>query len=149
MTFLAYFWLALMVFFLMTEVATVGLVSLWFAAGALVAALVGLLGGGIGLQVAAFLLVSGALLALLRPFARKYLTPKITHTNVDSVVGTLGIITQAVDNLRSEGQVKLGAMTWTARSASGEPIAKGTTVRVDRIEGVKAIVSPAEETAAV
>lgn len=149
MTFVAYFWLALMVFFLMTEVATVGLVSIWFAAGALIAALVCLMGSSIGVQCFVFLLASGAMLALLRPFSRKYLAPKITSTNVDSVVGTVGIVTEAVDNLHSTGQVKLGAMTWTARSASGAPIALGATVRVDRIEGVKVIVSPAEETAAV
>lgn len=142
----AYVWLALMVFFLLIEVSTVALVSVWFAVGALAALVVSLLGGSTLLQVVSFLAVSAVLLGLLRPFSRRYIAPKIVPTNVDSLIGTMGILTADVDNLASTGQVKLGAMTWTARSASGKPIPAGTKVRVDRIEGVKAIVIPAEET---
>lgn len=144
-----YCWLGLMVLFLAVEVSTVGLVSVWFAAGALVSVIVGLLGGSIPLQIIVFLAVSGVLLGLLRPFARRFLTPRITATNVDSVVGTVGILTEAVDNVASTGQVKLGAMTWTARSTDGSPMEAGTRVRVDRIEGVKALVSPVKEEAIV
>ena len=86
--------------------------------------------------------MSGALLACLWPLTRKWLNPGRSATNLDSVIGSAGIVTAAVDNLRAEGQVKLGAMEWTARSASGEPIPAGTQVRVDRIEGVKVLVSP-------
>lgn len=142
----AYVWLALMVFFLLIEVSTVALVSVWFTVGALAALIVSLLGGSTLLQVVSFLAVSAVLLGLLRPFSRRYITPKIVPTNVDSLIGTMGILTADVDNLASTGQVKLGAMTWTARSASGKPISAGTKVRVERIEGVKAIVIPAEET---
>lgn len=142
----AYVWLALMVFFLLIEVSTVALVSVWFTVGALAALVVSLLGGSTLLQVVSFLAVSAVLLGLLRPFSRRYIAPKIVPTNVDSLIGTMGILTADVDNLASTGQVKLGAMTWTARSASGKPIPAGTKVRVDRIEGVKAIVIPAEET---
>ena len=138
----AFAWLGLMVLFLIMEGATVSLVSLWFAAGAVAAMFVALLGAGFWLQMVLFLVVSGALLLMLRPIVRRFLVPKITPTNVDSLVGTTGLVTEAIDNVTAAGQVKLGAMEWTARSVSGEDIAVGTLVRVDRIEGVKAFVTP-------
>ena len=137
-------WLLLLVVFLAAEAATVSMVSLWFAVSALVALLVALLGGPGWLQGALFLVISAVLLALLRPLVKRYVTPRITATNVDSVIGSTGLVTTAIDNVSAVGQVKLGAMEWTARSTSGQPIPVGTLVKVDRIEGVKAFVSPAE-----
>ena len=142
-------WLVLMVAFLAAEAATVTLVSLWFAAGALVALVAALLGGPLWLQVTLFLAVSAVLLALLWPLVRKYFTPKLEKTHLDSVIGTTGLVTIAIDNVAAAGEVKLGAMVWTARSSSGAPIPQGTLVRVDKIEGVKAFVSPAEVPARV
>ena len=140
-------WLGLMLLFLAVEVGTVGLVSVWFAAGSLAAVIACLLGAGLPVQVVLFLAVSGVLLGLLRPFVRRWLTPRLTPTNVDAVVGAVGILTEAVDNVASQGRVKLGGMTWTARSTDNSPIPAGTRVRVDRIEGVKALVSPVKEEA--
>ena len=137
-------WLVLMVVFLAAEASTVSMVSLWFAAGALIALLTALAGGPAWLQTLLFLAVSAGLLLALRPLVKKYLSPKLTATNVDSVVGSTGLVTAAIDNVSAVGQVKLGAMEWTARSTSGQPIPVGTLVKVDRIEGVKAFVSPAE-----
>ena len=137
-------WLVLLVAFLAAEAATVSMVSLWFAVSALVALLVALLGGPGWLQGTLFLVISAVLLALLRPIVRRYISPRITATNVDSVIGSTGLVTASIDNVSAAGQVKLGAMEWTARSTSGQPIPVGTLVKVDRIEGVKAFVSPAE-----
>lgn len=138
------FWLAAVVVFLVVEASTVTMVSLWFAVGALAALVVSLF-AGTGWQVAAFLAVSAAMLALLRPLVRKYVKPRITKTNVDAVIGSQGYVTADVDNLAATGQVKLGAMYWTARSASGENIPAGTLIRVEKIEGVKVFVSPVKE----
>lgn len=138
----AFVWLGLMILFLIAEGATVSLVSLWFAAGAVVAMFAALLGAGVWLQTGLFLAVSGALLLMLRPIVRRYLVPKITATNVDSLVGATGLVTEAIDNVTASGQVKLGAMEWTARSTTGENIPQGTLIRVDRIEGVKVYVTP-------
>lgn len=149
MNWAAIIWLVLMVVFLILEASTVTMVSLWFAAGSLAALLVSLLWAPVWLQVLLFLAVSGALLALLRPLVRKHFTPKLTKTNVDAVVGSTGLVTVAIDNLEAQGWVKLGAMEWTARSTSGDPIPAGTQVRVDRIEGVKAFVTPVEVTVQV
>lgn len=138
----AFVWLGLMILFLIAEGATVSLVSLWFAAGAVVAMFAALLGAGAWLQTGLFLAVSGALLLMLRPIVRRYLVPKITATNVDSLVGATGLVTAAIDNVTASGQVKLGAMEWTARSTTGENIPQGSLIRVDRIEGVKVYVTP-------
>ena len=149
MNWTAVIWLVLLVVFLAAEASTVALISLWFAAGALAAMVVSLLSGPFWLQLAVFLAVSAVLLTALRPLVRKYVTPKISPTNVDSVIGTRGCVTEDIDNLSGKGQVKLGGMYWTARSISGEPIAAGTTIQARRIEGVKVFVSPVEITAEV
>ena len=138
-------WLAALVVFLIVEAACpIHLVSLWFAAGSLVAAIASMLGAQFWLQVTLFLVVSIALLACLWPFTKKFLKPKISPTNVDAAVGAQCYVTAQVDNLHSQGQVKLNGMEWTARSTNGDVIPAGTVVRVDKIEGVKAYVSPAE-----
>ena len=144
MNWAACFWLVLTVALLAAEASTVTLISLWFAAGALTAMVVSLLGGAIWLQSAAFLAVSVVLLTALRPLVRKYITPKVTKTNVDSIVGSTGLVTAPIDNITASGQVKLGSMYWTARSTTGEAIPEGAKITVDRIEGVKVFVTPAE-----
>lgn len=150
MNWAAIIWFIAMVVFLIVEAACpFHLVSVWFAVGALVAMVISMLGGELWLQIIAFCIVSGALLAALWPFIRKFLNPHLTKTNVDSVIGTEGIVTADIDNLNAVGQVKLGGMEWTARSTSGANIPTGTRIRVDRIEGVKAFVSPAEVTETV
>lgn len=145
MYYAAMFWLGLMVVFIITEAQTVALVSVWFAAGGLVAVIAALLGAPIWLQTVLFFAVAAILMCCIRPFLRKYIRPKIVATNVDAMVGTTGYVTADIDNLNAQGSVKLGAMEWTARSADGSQIKKGTLVRVERIEGVKAMVSVAEQ----
>ena len=137
-------WFVLMVVFLVAEAACpIHLISIWFAAGSLVATIVSLLGGPVWLQVTLFLVVSVTMLALLLPFVRKFVKPNLTKTNVDAIVGSTGYVTAPIDNIAAQGQVKLGAMEWSARSTGGEPIPEKTLVKVDRIEGVKVFVTPA------
>ena len=142
-------WLVLLILFLVAEAATVTMVSLWFAAGSLAALIVAVTGGSLGLQIFVALAVSSLLLACLRPVVRKHFTPGLTKTNVDAVIGSCGYVTADIDNVSATGTVKLGAMEWTARSTTGAPIPKGTLVKVDRIEGVKAFVTPAQVEAIV
>jgi membrane protein implicated in regulation of membrane protease activity len=131
-----------MVVFLIAEASTVAMVSLWFAAGSLVALIAALLGAPLWLQITLFLAVSAVLLASLRTLVRKHFTPNLTKTNVDAVIGSRGYVTADIDNISATGTVKLGTMEWTARSATGEIIKAGTLVKVERIEGVKAFVVP-------
>lgn len=140
-------WIGLMVVFLLAEAACpLHLVSVWFAAGALVALIVSWLGGALWLQVTLFVLVSGGLLICLWPLVKRYLNPGHKATNLDAIPGTKCYVISPIDNVHGQGQVKLNGMEWTARSTSGERIEEGALVTVDRIEGVKVFVSPAEVT---
>ena len=146
MNWAALIWFLLMVGFVIAEAACpFHLISVWFAAGALVATITALLQGPIWLQSTLFFVVSVALLVALWPLSKKFLRPKVVPTNVDAMIGTEGYVTASVDNRNALGQVKLGGMEWTARSTTGEIIEAGTLVRVDRIEGVKAFVTPVRE----
>jgi len=138
-------WLVLLMVFLLVEANTVSLVSVWFSGGALVAMIAALLGAVTGVQIVLFLGISGILLTLLRPVLKKYVTPKVTKTNVDAVIGSRGIVLTEIDNDLSQGKVILGNMEWTARSTGGEKLLPGTQVRADRIEGVKVFVSPVKQ----
>ena len=138
-------WFVLLLVFLVVEAACpIHLVSIWFAAGSLAALIASFFGGSVWLQVVLFLVVSCTLLALLWPFIKKFLRPKLEKTNIDAIVDQEGLVTVAIDNINAAGQVKLGAMEWTARSTSGKVIPAGTLVKVDRIEGVKVYVSVVE-----
>jgi membrane protein implicated in regulation of membrane protease activity len=139
-------WLGVMLIFLAVEAACpIHLVSIWFAAGALVGMIAAALEAEIWLQIVLFVAVSAVLLACLWPFTRKFLKPRLVKTNVDAIVGQKGYVTEDIDNMQAVGQVKLGGMYWTARSASNQNIEKGALVQVERIEGVKVFVSIAEE----
>ena len=140
----AIIWLGIMVVFLFMEANTVSLVSIWFAAGSLAALIASLFGAQLWLQITLFLVVSAASLACMRPLVRKYIKPKIVPTNTDALLQSQGYVTEDIDNLAAHGRVKLGAMEWTARSTNGDPIPQGTLVKVDKIEGVKAFVTPVE-----
>lgn len=134
-------WLILLILFLIAEGATAAVTTIWFAAGALVAMLASLLGAQLWLQVLLFLVVSVGLLLALRPLLKKYITPRKARTNVDSVIGSQGVVLERIDNLAGTGRVKLGGMEWSARSGSGECIEEGTVVKVEKIEGVKVFVT--------
>ena len=137
-------WFGLMVAFCALEAATVTLVSIWFAGGALAATIAALLGASWPLELVLFVGVSALLLACLRPLVRKYVTPKVTATNAQALVGQVVLVTESIDNLAAQGAVKVNGVVWTARSASGANIPAGTKVQIDRIEGVKLFVTPAE-----
>ena len=142
MVWAAILWFILMVVFLAMESSTVSLVSIWFAAGSLVAMIAALLGAEVWLQIILFVAVSMLLLASLRSVVKKFIAPKIVKTNVDAVIGETGTVLEAIDNLKGTGHVKLGSLEWSARSTEGTPIAEGTIVKVDRVEGVKVFVTP-------
>lgn len=141
MNWYAILWLGLFILFLMMEASSVAVISLWFAAGALVSMIASLFGAQFWLQGVLFFGVSILLLCTLRPLARKYFTPKLVRTNVDAVVGTTGRVIEDIQNDLSCGRVKLGGQEWAARSTTGEILAEGTQVKVDKVEGVKVYVT--------
>ena len=133
-------WLVVLAILLVIEFLTLGLTTVWFAGGALVAFLVSLAGGPLWLQLLLFIAVSVVLLLFTRPLAVKYLNKDVHKTNVDSIPGQKGIVTATIDNLKAEGQVTIQGMEWTARAKNGNTIEKGKVVRVTAVEGVKLIV---------
>ena len=129
-------WLIILVVLALAEAATINLVSIWFAAGALTALLVSLFCQNFWIQLVVFLLVSTLCLAL----AQKKFTPHLRPTNLDLLLGQYGVVTEDIDNLAATGQVKVDGQIWTARNEVEEPIPAGSIVQVLRIEGVKIIV---------
>ena len=136
-------WLLLAALFIVIEIISLGLTTIWFAGGAFVAALAGLAGVSLTIQVALFLIVSIILLVLTRPVAVKYLDSKTQKTNSEALIGQKAVVLQTIDNLKTEGQVKVNGMEWTARAKMDEMvIPEGEVVTILEIQGVKLIVEP-------
>ena len=142
-------WVGLMVVFGILELSTVNLVSIWFVAGSLVAMAAALLGASIWVQIVLCLITAGILLAFLQPFVRKFVTPKKTATNVDMVLGREAYLTEAVDNIRGTGSLKLDGKEWTVRSMDQTVLPAGTLVKIVKLEGVKLYVTPVQTAAAL
>lgn len=135
------FWLILLIVCIGIEVATMGLTTIWFAGGALVAIFAAVVGAPIWLQAVLFIVVSLLLLFFTRPIAVKYFNKDRVKTNVESMVGRQAIVVSEIDNLQGIGQVTVGGQEWSARSADEKvKIAVGAVVIVVAINGVKLIV---------
>ena len=139
-------WLGAIVLFGVAEVFTDSMVSIWFVAGSLAALFACMSGWSLGgltpeaTQALVFAVVSALALALTRPLVRRFMDRPHIPTNSDRVLGMVAKVTEPVDNDRASGAVYVDGKTWTARSADGEVIAKGESVQVERMEGVKLIV---------
>lgn len=138
-------WLGLMIVLLAIEIGTLGLTTLWFAGGCLVAFFAALFHAPVLLQIILFLIVSVVLLYFTRPLAVRYLNQNRVKTNVETIIGKEAIVLQDINNLEVKGQVSLDGMEWTARtSKNGETIEKGAVVVVEKVDGVKLIVTRKE-----
>lgn len=125
------------------EAFTLGLTSIWFAAGAAGAAISAMLGASLPIQVAVFLLLSIVLIIATRPLARKRLNANVERTNIDAVVGSEGIVEGTI-SLHGSGQVKADGKIWTAVS-TGKEIKKGAVVVIKGVRGVTLTVEEKEE----
>ncbi len=140
------FWLVLLIVTIVAEMLTLGLTSIWFAGGALVAILAAILHAPVWLQVVLFFLVSLLLLFFTRPVAVKYFNKDRVKTNVESMIGRQAVVTGEIDNLQGIGQVTIGGQEWTARSVDNSiRIPVGNVVDVVAINGVKLIVQIDEQ----
>ena len=139
-------WLAAMIILIIIEIVTVGLTTIWFAIGALVAIIVSMLGGGIILQLTVFLLVSFGMLILTRPLAIRYIINSRTRTNYEGIIGKVVRITQNVDNIAGQGCAMVNGQEWTVRAVDDKSkIAAGSLAKVVDIRGVRLIVEKYEE----
>lgn len=137
----AVYWLIASAVFLLIEILTLGLTSIWFAGGAIIAAIAALAGGSFLVQTLLFIVVTFLLFVLTRPIAQKYLNNKVQKTNTDALIGQKAIVKETINNMESRGRVQLNGQDWTARSIeAGEIIPVGSEVTVRKIQGVKLIV---------
>ena len=142
----AILWLGLVIILLVIEIATMGLTTIWFAGGAMVAFLSTFFGASVATQRTIFVVLSLALLVITRPVAVRYMRSGHVKTNADSLIGRLAVVTVEVNNLAQSGEVVLSDVSWTARSkANGSVIPVGSKVRICAIEGVKLIVEEIKE----
>lgn len=132
-------WIIIAVIFAIIEALTFGLATIWFAIGALVAMLAAMIGIGVMGQIFVFLIASAVLLYFTRPIAKKYLKIGNTKTNVESIVGLVGIVMKKIEPFNT-GQVKVAGQVWTAKSMDNKEIQEGKQVEVIKVEGVKLIV---------
>lgn len=135
-------WLLVAVIFGVIEAATVQLMSIWFAVGAVAAMIAALLGAGIWLQFVVFLAVAVLVLVFTRPLVKKVLRVGHIHTNADSLIGRIGAVTVDIAGPGEVGRVLVDGQDWSAVSQDGIPVAKGEKVLVKAIEGVKLVVEP-------
>ena len=139
------FWFVLLIIFSVAEAATVSLVSIWFALGALGALIARLLSAGFWVQATVFIIVSFISLLATRPLVNKLHTKKIQSTNADRCIGKDAVVIEEIDNLNAKGQVKINGNVWTARAENNEIIPKDSIVKAVRIDGVKLIVKLEKE----
>ncbi len=136
------FWLIVMIVMLIVEAAAPGLVSIWFAAGALAALIGAAMHADIWVQILLFIGVSTLALLITRPLAKKYINGRAQATNADMILGKECLVTEEINNLAGTGAVSVAGKVWTARTEEDNTvIPKGNLVVVQKIEGVKAIVS--------
>ena len=133
-------WLVLAIVLAGIEAATLGIVTIWFAIGALAALLVALTGLPFLYQVIAFIITSGLLLYFTRPIVKKHLVKKTHRTNSDRLIGEKGIVIEKIDPVLGKGQVMVLGQIWSAKSADNEDIEVDEAVLVQEISGVRLIV---------
>lgn len=139
------FWLVLLVAFAIIEAATVQLVSVWFAVGALGALAAVFAHADFKVQLSVFIAVSLLSFVLTRPLVKKFTKSGIQSTNADRCIGKTAVVIEEIDNLNAKGQVKVNGNIWSARSSDGSVIPENTLVKVLKIEGVKVIVEVIKE----
>lgn len=139
------FWLILFVVLLIIEIFTMGLTTVWFAGGALVAFVLAFVGLGLPVQIIVFLLVSILLLVLTRPIAIKFFNQERQKTNADSLIGQRAVVLETIDTLHGTGRVEVNGMEWSAKVEDATAVIEaGTVVSIEGIQGVKLIVKKEE-----
>ncbi|MFU0826131.1 MAG: NfeD domain-containing protein [Lachnoclostridium sp.] len=135
------YWLIALALFLIIEIITLGLTTIWFAGGALAAFLLSLLWDNLIAELVVFVIVSLALLIFTRPVAQKYINKQRIKTNYESLIGEKGKVIEKIDNFNNTGQVAVGGQEWTARAFNSQDIIEpGECVIIREISGVKLIV---------
>ena len=139
------FWLIMFAVLLVIEILTMGLTTIWFAGGALVAFILAYAGLGLPVQIIVFLVVSIALLVVTRPVAMKFFNQERQKTNAESLIGQKAVVLERIDTLHGIGRAEVNGMEWSAKTDAGMVIEEGEVVIIEGIQGVKLIVKKVEE----
>lgn len=140
------YWLIIFIALLVFEIITMGLTTIWFAGGALVSALVSVLGVGLPVQIGVFIISSVILLVLTRPIAMKYLNQRVEKTNTELLIGVHTIVIEKIDALHGTGKVRINGIEWSAVSENFDEIFEvEDVVTITGIQGVKVIVTKKQE----
>jgi membrane protein implicated in regulation of membrane protease activity len=133
-------WTILAALLAVGEVLTVALVLGLIAVAAVAAAVVAALGGGVALQLVAFVAGSLAMLGVVRPIARRHVRlPAPLRTGTAALVGSRAVVLERVD--AEGGRVKIGGEVWSARAWDEHQVLEpGARVEVVGIEGATALV---------
>lgn len=140
MEYIGWAWLIIIAACVIIEASTMGLTTIWFAIGALIAWFIYLTGASLQVQIVIFLIVSIVCLVLTRPIAVKKLKVGKAKTNLDSLIGETAKVETTINNFNNEGYVKTRGQIWSARSMDDEIIEKDELVVVKEIKGVRLIV---------
>lgn len=135
------FWIILLILLIIVEAVTAQMLTIWFAAGALGAIVAEVLGAEIWLQWVVFIAVSVVALVATRPLVKKLTKTKLQPTNADRCIGQTAVVTEEINNLAGTGQAYINGSVWSARSSDGSVIGKDEKVIIEKIEGVKLIVT--------
>ena len=139
-TTMVFVWLVIAVVLGIFEAATVALVSIWFAIGAVAAMVPAYFNAPFWVQILVFILVSALCFVFTRPFFKKIIRVNKQPTNVDRLVGQEGVATDDIENIECRGKVFISGLTWSARAETGELIPQGAVVTVKKIEGATLVV---------
>lgn len=135
-------WLIIFIFLIFVEIATINLVSIWFAIGAIASCILSIYVDNLIIQLGCFVITSTICLILTKSIISKIKNHKITPTNLDRVIGDVGIVTKTIDEFNN-GEVKVDGKTWTATSK--ETLKVGTKAKIVSINGVKLNVKSIKE----
>lgn len=139
-------WLGILAVLLLIEAITAGLTTIWFAGGALVAAVAAYCGAGVFLQFVLFFAVSLVLLVFTRPVAVRYMNRNVEKTNAESLLGKKAVVIEKIDNLAQTGHVRIRDIEWMARTSDDSvKIPENAVVEIEEIHGVKLIVKEVKE----
>lgn len=140
MGYVGWAWIIVIAACLIIEASTMGLTTIWFAIGGFIALIVKLIGFSVNTQIIIFLIISILCLVVTRPIAVRKLKVGKTKTNLDSIIGDIGIVESTINNLKNEGTVKYKGQLWSARAEKDEIIEINEVVVINEIKGVKLIV---------
>ncbi len=141
MDIMPYIWLVVVIVMSVAEAVTAQMISIWFVLGAIAALIISIFTDSITIQILSFILVTFISLLVTKPLVRKAMMFKKEDTNVGRYIGKIAVVTDTIDNRFGTGQVKINGLIWTARSSDDSIIPIDSDVLVERIEGVKLIVT--------